>query len=181
MDIISHATLGATIAIFLTGDKNPDVAIQGAVLGILPDLLGAPIAEGYHLFKKKLKVFDLKSFNETFLYGTTHRWDRLPIWIINYYYFLHSIWFAIIFTIFLFIFSPDKIWWSSTLYISHPFIDIFIHKDEKGRRFKRAIRPFWPFNFSIQLFQWSDIYWWGKFPLIPILIQILFWCWFVII
>lgn len=179
MDIVTHATLGATIAVSFTGHKNPDIAIQGAILGILPDLLGAPVTEGYHLFKQKFNVFSLKRFNDTFQVGTTHRWDNLPESIINYYYFLHSVWFFIIFTTLLLIFCPNKIWWGPTFYFSHPFPDAFFHKDEIGRRFERAIRPFWPIKFSLQIIQWSDIYLWGKIPLIPLVIQILFWSWFL--
>lgn len=181
MDVVSHATLGAAVAVLLTGDKNPDVAAQGAILGILPDLLGAPVTEGYHLLKRKFNVFSFRRFNDTFLVGTTHRWDNLPKGMISYYYLLHSVWFFAIFTILLLIFCPGKIWWGATSYLSHPFLDLFLHKDERGRRFERAIRPFWPMNFSFQIVQWSDIYLWGRMPLIPVVIQILFWSWFLIL
>lgn len=181
MDIISHATIGATAAIILTGSKSPEIAIQGAVMGALPDLLSGPFSEGYHIIKSKFKIFSIKDFKEVFMVGTTHRWEHQPKWIINYYHFLHSIWFALLFTLFLVFFWPDRTWWGLIFYISHPFLDIFSHKDEKGKKFTRATRPFWPLNFSIQLFQWSDVYWWGKVPVIPVIIQVVFWCWFIFI
>lgn len=179
MDFVSHTVLGATVAILLTGEKHSAVALQGAVLGVLPDLLGAPVTEGYHLVRSRFRVFSREGFRRTFLPGTTHRWDRLPDWILSYYQFLHSIWFAGLFTLAVILVDPARYWYGPVMFLAHPFVDIFLHKDEPGRRFPRAIRPFWPARFCLQWVQWSEIPLWGRWPVIPILLQVVFWSWYL--
>lgn len=179
MDVFSHAAFGATLAILVTGEKDTAILVQGAILGTIPDILGAPVTEGYHLSKLNLSQIGFEKIKRHFKVGTTHRWETLPQGIVNYYYILHSIWFAITFAVLVLLLEPSKIWYPFVFYISHPFIDIFLHKDEKNMKFKRGIRPFWPFKYSLQVFQWSEFYWWGKMPLIPLLIQFAFWGWYI--
>jgi hypothetical protein len=179
MDFLSHATLGATAAILICGRKDAETALLGAALGVLPDLLGAPITEGYHLLRAGRRVFTRSGFNEAFLPGTTHRWERLPDWIIGYYQFLHTVWFALLLTILVSCVYPAAWWWGPTMFFSHSFVDFFLHRDEPGCRFPRGIRPFWPLAFSIQLVQWSEIPGWVKPPLVPLLFQVGFWSWFL--
>ena len=179
MDFPSHAVLGATTAILLTGEKTSGIALQGALLGVLPDLLGAPVTEGYHLVRSRFRVFSAAGFRATFQPGTTLRWERLPDWVFSYYQYLHSVWFGLLVTGVAWVVSPEALWWGPTMYLSHSFVDGFLHQDEPGRRFPRAIRPFWPAPFCLQWVQWSEIRLWGPLPLIPVLVQAAFWCWYL--
>ena len=175
MDILSHATIGAGTAMLILGTKDPTIATQGAIIGILPDILGAPITEGYHLFKARFDVFSLKKFLNVFKFGTIERWRQLPPWIQSYYHFLHSFLFVFITAIVLMFISPTLIYLALILLIAHILPDMFLHKDDPGMCFKHAVRPFWPLQLSVQLCQWYNLKYWVKIPLIPIMIQIIFW------
>ena len=181
MDILSHATIGAGTAMLIFSTKDPTIAAQGAFMGILPDILGVPITEGYHLFKARFNIFSAKKIIDVFKFSTTQRWGQLPSWINSYYHFLHSFLFVLITTAVLMIISPVLISWAFVLLIAHILPDVFLHKDESRTTFKHGIRPFWPLQLSVQVCQWYNLKYWAKIPLIPIVIQIIFWAFVVIL
>ena len=175
MDILSHATIGAGTAMLIFGIKDPTIAIQGAITGILPDILGVPITEGYHLFKARFNIFSPKKFIDVFKLGTTQRWEQLPLWVNFYYHFLHSFLFVLITAVVLTIISPTLTPLALVLFTAHILPDIFLHKDIPHTNFKHGVRPLWPLQLSIQGYQWYNLKYWVKIPLIPTIIQIFFW------
>jgi hypothetical protein len=88
-------------------------------------------------------------------------------------------WFAALFTLAVSALDPTRYWYGPVMFRSHPFANLLLHKDEPGRRFPRAIRPLWPAPYCLQLVQWSEVTRWGKWPVIPLLLQVASWWWYL--